>query len=285
MNPLLLMLAGATCVCIVILLILAVASSNSNNNPPVPPAWQPGSVPRSGVSGSWSDGTYGVYGVTGSKQYGWIKRTSPTAHKPAIADYIQDGLWRKHDTASDPGWWNPYAAPGQTTLNGGIFPPFGTLPVVNPPASRYKAPYNMEPTWQTGDASINDEYTRKCRPAVRGQLYYLGPHSMCGPGGRGCEKWPGAWVWVRHWVDSKGRHHYDMGSAPTNMFEAASASEAVRQGHEETARMDIQDGLELPPWYRRGKNATPNAIRKYCAGSRLKEPPFAAGMGGAEGLL
>ena len=155
--------------------------------------------------------------------------------------------------------WNPFAAPGQRVVDGGIMSPLGDLPTVNPPSSKYGDPYYMEPLWQQGGTEANDYYKKHCTHLVtsRGRLHYKGPNVFCDGGSCFAEK--GGYEWrFKGPTDRRG-----------NMTDGMGGIYGQPGRHDMTANTimtTLMKGIELPPWMRRGplsKNALA-VFKQHC---------------------
>ena len=151
--------------------------------------------------------------------------------------------------------WQPYATSG-VYFDGGIRAAVpGDLITVNPPKERYGFPYNMRPMWQEGPADLNEYYKRKCKIRTRGTLYYRGPDRS--DGGTG-----GGYVWRYKNNVEPGAMEIKGGSGIVNQPPPQFAKDKMNDA-DQTIQW-LKDGIELPPWERRGPYAMDSAIRQVC---------------------
>lgn len=173
-------------------------------------------------------------------------------------------------------WW-PHPGRGVAVDDKGfLVTRFGDLPAVQPPRERLGSPYFMRPLWLEGSTAANDYYVRKCRSRVRmsGRLAYEGPQCVTGAG---CEA--GAWKWHYRSRETDGsggpkslgvmpQPLANLGAAmgARSASEEASVEARVQEGAVLDVRDMIQEGIELPPWYRRGKfaDAALKAMKAAC---------------------
>ena len=173
-------------------------------------------------------------------------------------------------------WWDPYAlaVPGQAvTKKGEISTEFGKLPVVDPPASKRGSPYFLDPLWQDDGTQANDYYAKNCKHLMklRGTLGYQGPFNMCDGGA--CFPQAGAYVWS---VVDPGPEGFPPNS--TRVGASRMRSEMQMQGWQQAAEEDaasyLENGEEMPPWYRGGPFAPYGlaAMKKTCPNLKTPKP-------------
>lgn len=280
MRPMFILMAGATLLALVMLMIVITMRSK----PPVQATTSDGGLPTSSsLSTSTTTSTptstsvpSSSVGLTWPPQPAWVTLPNGRKYKPAwpwkpgmdppgipTEQYkwkfvhgleTKKGLSELPNTPEDESW-NPFAAPGQKVVDGGIMVPIGDLPVVNPPAQYRKAPYMMRPMWQEGSTETNDYYKKHCTHLVlsRGKLHYFGPGKRA----------VGGYAWrFKGPTDQYGNMRDGKGGVSTQPFEA----ELYGGIDENTIMTDLLQGIELKPWFRRGplSKSTLPVLKKWC---------------------